>query len=101
MAKAIEGYPPDMAPGEFYAKGNYYSLARKNPFKRLIYPLPGRASLGVHYALDLGGQARFGPDIEWVDRIDYNVDESRSALFYAEAIRNNSVPTVLSRPLPR
>src|SRR5258706_13724887 len=62
VAKSIEGYPAQMAPGEFYAKGNYYSLSRKNPFKRLIYPVPEPGGLGVHVTLDLAGQARFGPD---------------------------------------
>jgi len=86
VAKAIEGYPAQMAPGEFYAKGNYYSLSGKNPFKRLIYPVPEPGGLGVHVTLDLAGQARFGPDVEWVDRIDYDVDPKRGERFYA-AIR--------------
>ena len=86
VAKAIEGYPAQMAPGEFYAKGNYYSLSGKNPFKRLIYPVPEPGGLGVHVTLDLAGQARFGPDVEWVDRINYDVDPKRGERFYA-AIR--------------
>jgi L-2-hydroxyglutarate oxidase LhgO len=86
VAKAIHGYPAHLAPGEFYAKGNYYSLNRRNPFKRLIYPVPEPGGLGVHVTLDMGGQARFGPDVEWVDRIEYGVDPRRSERFYA-AIR--------------
>jgi len=86
VAKSIEGYPAEMAPGEFYAKGNYYSLSRKNPFKRLIYPVPEPGGLGVHVTLDLAGQARFGPDVEWIDRINYDVDPRRAERFYA-AIR--------------
>ncbi|HZE61093.1 MAG TPA: NAD(P)/FAD-dependent oxidoreductase [Burkholderiales bacterium] len=86
VAKSIEGYPAQMAPGEFYAKGNYYSLSRKNPFKRLIYPVPEPGGLGVHVTLDLAGQARFGPDVEWIDRINYDVDPRRAERFYA-AIR--------------
>jgi L-2-hydroxyglutarate oxidase LhgO len=86
VAKSIEGYPVQMAPGEFYAKGNYYSLNRKNPFKRLIYPVPEPGGLGVHVTLDLAGQARFGPDVEWVERINYDVDPKRAERFYA-AIR--------------
>ena len=86
VAKAIAGYPSEMAPGEFYAKGNYYSLARKNPFKRLIYPVPEPGGLGVHVTLDLAGQARFGPDVEWIDGINYDVDPRRADRFYA-AIR--------------
>jgi len=86
VAKSIDGYPAHMAPGEFYAKGNYYSLSRKNPFKRLIYPVPEPGGLGVHVTLDLAGQARFGPDVEWIDRINYDVDARRAERFYA-AIR--------------
>src|SRR5258708_6348179 len=86
VAKSIEGYPAQMAPGEFYAKGNYYSLSKKSPFKRLIYPVPEPGGLGVHVTLDLAGQARFGPDVEWVERIDYDVDPRRAERFYA-AIR--------------
>jgi L-2-hydroxyglutarate oxidase LhgO len=86
VAKAIEGYRPDLAPGEFYAKGNYYSLTRRSPFSRLVYPVPEPGGLGVHVTLDMGGQARFGPDVEWVDRIEYDVDPRRAERFYA-AIR--------------
>ena len=86
VAKQIEGYPVDKAPGEFYAKGNYYSLNRKNPFSRLVYPVPEPGGLGVHVTLDLAGQARFGPDVEWIDKIGYDVDPKRADRFYA-AIR--------------
>lgn len=86
VARRIEGYPAALAPGEFYAKGNYYSLAKRAPFSRLIYPVPEPGGLGVHITLDLAGQARFGPDVEWIDRIEYSVDPGRSARFYA-AIR--------------
>jgi len=86
IAKLVEGYPAEKAPREFYAKGNYYSLARRSPFSRLVYPVPEPGGLGVHVTLDLAGQARFGPDVEWVERIDYTVDPKRSERFYA-AIR--------------
>ena len=86
VAKLIAGYPQSMAPGEFYAKGNYYSLTRRSPFSRLVYPVPEPGGLGVHVTLDMGGQARFGPDVEWVDRIEYDVDPRRAERFYA-AIR--------------
>ena len=86
VAKSIEGYPRHLAPGEFYAKGNYYSLTRRSPFSRLVYPVPEPGGLGVHVTLDMGGQARFGPDVEWVDRIGYDVDPRRADRFYA-AIR--------------
>jgi len=86
VARSIDGYPAHLVPRELYAKGNYYSLNRKNPFTRLIYPVPEPGGLGVHVTLDLGGQARFGPDVEWVERINYDVDPRRAERFYA-AIR--------------
>ncbi|MHA3904606.1 NAD(P)/FAD-dependent oxidoreductase [Castellaniella sp. WN] len=86
MAAAIDGLPPDSIPAGRYAKGNYYALSGKAPFSRLIYPVPEPGGLGVHLTLDLGGQARFGPDVEWVDAIDYSVDPARADGFYA-AIR--------------
>jgi len=86
VARSVEGYRAELAPKEYYAKGNYYSLARKNPFTRLIYPVPEPGGLGVHVTLDLAGQARFGPDVEWVERINYDVDPKRADRFYA-AIR--------------
>jgi L-2-hydroxyglutarate oxidase LhgO len=86
VARLIEGYPEALAPRELYAKGNYYSLARRAPFSRLVYPVPEPGGLGVHVTLDLVGQARFGPDVEWVDAIDYRVDPKRAERFYA-AIR--------------
>ncbi len=86
VAKSMEGYPTELAPREFFAKGNYYSLQRRSPFSRLVYPVPEPGGLGVHVTLDLAGQARFGPDVEWVERISYDVDPRRAARFYA-AIR--------------
>lgn len=86
VARRIEGYPGDKAPPEFYAKGNYYSLIGKSPFSRLVYPVPEPGGLGVHVTIDMGGQARFGPDVEWIDRIGYDVDPRRADKFYA-AIR--------------
>jgi L-2-hydroxyglutarate oxidase LhgO len=86
LARRIEGYPPALAPPELYAKGNYYTLSQRPPFSRLVYPVPEPGGLGVHVTLDLGGQARFGPDVEWVERIDYTVDPRRAERFYA-AIR--------------
>jgi L-2-hydroxyglutarate oxidase LhgO len=86
VARKVHGYPENLAPREFYAKGNYYSLARRSPFSRLVYPVPEPGGLGVHVTLDLAGQARFGPDVEWVERIGYDVDPRRAERFYA-AIR--------------
>jgi L-2-hydroxyglutarate oxidase LhgO len=86
VARLMDGFPAAKIPPEFYAKGNYYSLAGRPPFSRLVYPVPEPGGLGVHVTLDLAGQARFGPDVEWVERIDYEVDPRRAELFYA-AIR--------------
>ena len=86
IARLIAGFPPERIPRELYAKGNYYSLAGRSPFTRLVYPVPEPGGLGVHVTMDLAGQARFGPDVEWVDRIDYEVDPRRAERFYA-AIR--------------
>ncbi len=92
LARQFEGLAPEFVPQEYFAKGNYYSLAGKAPFSRLIYPAPADAWLGVHLTLDLGGQAKFGPDMEWLDAkraqdIDYTVDPRRADRFYAEVRR--------------
>ncbi len=86
VARRLDRYPAECAPPELYAKGNYFTLSMRAPFARLVYPVPEPGGLGVHVTLDLGGQARFGPDVEWVDVIDYTVDPSRARRFYA-AIR--------------
>ena len=67
----------------YYAKGNYFTLTGRSPFSRLIYPVPVPGGLGVHLTIDLGGQARFGPDVQWIDTIDYTVDPARADSFYA------------------
>ncbi len=86
IAARIDGLLPQHVPKAYYAKGNYFTLAGRAPFSRLIYPVPEAAGLGVHLTLDLGGQARFGPDVEWIPAIDYSVDPRRCEGFYA-AIR--------------
>jgi L-2-hydroxyglutarate oxidase LhgO len=86
VAARMEGYRAELAPRELYAKGNYYALTRRSPFTRLVYPVPEPGGLGVHVTLDLAGQARFGPDVEWIERIAYDVDPRRAERFYA-AIR--------------
>jgi L-2-hydroxyglutarate oxidase LhgO len=82
VARSIEGMPVDRIPPAYLAKGNYFSCSARAPFSRLIYPVPEPGGLGVHLTLDLAGQARFGPDVEWVDTMDYAVDPARSARFY-------------------
>ncbi len=86
LARGIQGMPPAQVPGLWYAKGNYFSLTGKNPFSRLIYPVPVPGGLGTHLTIDLGGQARFGPDVEWVETLAYEVDPKRGDSFY-ESIR--------------
>lgn len=86
LAANTAGLSSAHQPTAYYAKGNYFTLAGKVPFSKLIYPVPEKAGLGVHLTLDLGGQARFGPDVEWVDGPDYAVDPARGESFYA-AIR--------------
>lgn len=75
------------APRGWFAKGSYFGLAGRAPFSRLIYPAPQPGGLGVHLTLDMGGQARFGPDVEWVEAEDYNVDPRRGDAFYAAVRR--------------
>ena len=86
LARRIEGFPAAHVPPAYFAKGNYFTLAGRSPFSRLVYPIPEPGGLGVHLTLDLAGRARFGPDVQWVDTCDYSVDPARSARFYG-AIR--------------
>ena len=86
VARRIEGLAPELVPTAYYAKGNYYTLSGPRPFHHLVYPVPEEAGLGIHVTIDLAGQVRFGPDVEWIDRIDYDVDARRADGFY-EAIR--------------
>src|ERR1700760_2963449 len=83
LAGRIVGMPASRVPTAYYAKGNYFTLTGRSPFSRLIYPVPVPGGLGVHLTVDLGGQARFGPDVEWIDTLDYTVDPSRADSFYA------------------
>ena len=91
IAQKIEGLQHDQIPKAYFAKGNYFSLSGKSAFKHLIYPIPEPGGLGVHLTLDMGGQAKFGPDVEWLDidseeQIDYMVNPKRGEGFY-EAVR--------------
>lgn len=83
LAARIAGMPADKIPTAYYAKGNYFTLSGRSPFSRLIYPVPVPGGLGVHITVDLGGQAKFGPDVEWIPGIDYTVDPHRADKFYA------------------
>lgn len=86
LAARIEGMDAGLVPRLYYGQGHYYGLRGRAPFQRLIYPLPGPASLGVHLGLDLAGRCRFGPDMRWIARPDYNFDDSQRERF-ADAIR--------------
>ncbi len=82
VARMIEGLPLNRIPTAYYAKGNYFSCNTRSPFSHLIYPVPEPGGLGIHLTLDMAGQARFGPDVEWVNTVDYAVDPSRAERFY-------------------
>ncbi len=85
LARRFAGLDAQFVPPSHYAKGNYFTLSGRSPFKRLIYPVPQAAGLGVHLTVDLGGQAKFGPDVQWVDAPDdLVVDPARGEAFYAE-----------------
>mgnify|MGYP003338339642 FL=1 len=86
VAALIQGFPQENIPPTYFAKGNYYSLVGKPPFSRPVYPVPEEAGLGVHVTVDLAGQVRFGPDVEWIDQINYDVDLNRADVFY-DAVR--------------
>jgi L-2-hydroxyglutarate oxidase LhgO len=85
LAKKFQGLDSKHVPQAYFAKGNYFTLSGKSPFSRLIYPVPEAAGLGVHLTLDLGGQAKFGPDVQWVDRPDdLVVSPAHEQVFYTE-----------------
>ena len=87
VAKSIEGVPRETIPPAYFCRGVYFTLGGKTPFRRLIYPVPVPGGLGVHITLDLAGQARFGPDVEWIETVDYTVDPRRGDKFYAAVRR--------------
>jgi L-2-hydroxyglutarate oxidase LhgO len=87
IAAGIRGLERAHVPAAYYCKGNYFALTGKSPFARLVYPVPEDAGLGVHVTVDLAGQARFGPDTEWIGGIDYDVEASRADAFYAAVRR--------------
>jgi L-2-hydroxyglutarate oxidase LhgO len=87
LAHAIAGIKPETLPTYSYAKGNYFTYAGKSPFRSLIYPVPNEYGLGVHVTHDMAGNLRFGPDVEWVDELNYEVAAERCETFY-EAIRS-------------
>ncbi len=88
LARATEGYPAERVPRLVLAKGNYFAFAGRPVFSRLIYPVPVPGGLGVHVTLDLAGRMRFGPDVEWIEREDYDVDPAPRASLSTQRIRD-------------
>lgn len=86
LGHAVAGLAPGSVPPLHLCKGSYFLLSGRQPFSRLVYPTPVQAGLGVHYTVDLAGQGRFGPDVEWTETEDYGVDPARGNVFHA-AIR--------------
>ncbi|MEE9254368.1 MAG: FAD-dependent oxidoreductase, partial [Pseudomonadales bacterium] len=86
VARSIDTMPADRIPPAYYARGHYYAYSGRSPFRHLVYPVAQAGGLGVHVTLDLAGQARFGPDVHWIDDVDYSFDEGTRAEF-VRAIR--------------
>lgn len=86
LARKLEGCAGEQAPTAYYARGHYFSLTGKSPFSRLVYPIANAAGLGTHVTIDLAGRAKFGPDVQWIEGVDYSFGPSRRDSF-AEAIR--------------
>ncbi|HEY3495540.1 MAG TPA: NAD(P)/FAD-dependent oxidoreductase [Polyangiaceae bacterium] len=87
VSRSIAGLRPESIPRAYFAKGHYFVLGGRSPFRRLVYPIPVPGGLGVHVTLDLAGSTRFGPDVSWIDGVDYSFDASRGASFYS-AVRS-------------
>lgn len=87
VARKLQGLSHAHIPDAYFCKGSYFTLSGRSPFSRLIYPMPDSAGLGVHLTLDLGGQAKFGPDTQWIDHEDYTLDAHRADAFYAAVRR--------------
>jgi L-2-hydroxyglutarate oxidase LhgO len=87
LARTLTGCAGEAAPVAYYARGHYFTLAGKPPFRRLVYPIAESAGLGIHATVDLAGRVRFGPDVEWSDEIDYRFDATRRERFAASIRR--------------
>jgi L-2-hydroxyglutarate oxidase LhgO len=81
FAQALTNFDRSYIPALHLAKGNYFSLSGKSPFSRLVYPMPEPGGLGIHFTLDLAGAGRFGPDVEWIENENYDVDAKRAEIF--------------------
>ncbi len=82
VARTLRGLPAKTIPTPYYARGHYFTVSGASPFRRLIYPVPGKDGLGIHVALDLGGHLRFGPDVSFAPAPSYVFDETRADHFY-------------------
>jgi len=82
LARSIAGIPPQTIPKAYFRRGVYFTVTGPPPFQRLIYPVHTKAGMDIHAVIDLAGQVRFGPDNEWIDRLDYSVDPGRAEHFY-------------------
>jgi L-2-hydroxyglutarate oxidase LhgO len=83
VSSCIAGINPELVPPRYLARGHYFTLMGATPFRRLVYPLANAAGLGVHVTLDLAGRARFGPDVQWIDSVDYGFPPGLAASFAA------------------
>jgi L-2-hydroxyglutarate oxidase LhgO len=81
LARAITNFPASAVPRSYFRRGVYFSVTSR-PFKRLIYPIHGAGGMDIHAVIDLAGNVRFGPDMQWVNRLDYSVDPARADAFY-------------------
>ncbi len=87
VARSLQGLPKESIPPQRFAKGHYFVLSGKSPFRRMVYPVPVPGGLGTHVTLDMAGRAKFGPDVSWLDGVDYSFDETRAEAFYASIRR--------------
>jgi L-2-hydroxyglutarate oxidase LhgO len=100
-AAAIDGFPVARLPPQRYAQGCYFALSGRAPFSRLIYPLPTDGGLGVHLTLDLAGQAKFGPDVEWIDDVTSSADLGRELDDSVDTRRADAFASEVRRYWPR
>lgn len=99
VSACMAGIDPDLIPRRYLARGHYFTLTGPTPFNRLVYPLANAAGLGVHVTLDLAGRARFGPDVQWIDTVDYTFRPGL-AFSFAKAISEYFPPIEEARLQP-